>query len=499
MTGYDPSKSCPREPWHDIHAKVEGPAAMDVAINFMERWTKQAGKLNLHKLGKGTGTYRDLLIPDSLQRFAGKKEQLKGQVRGHITLRLEAIREMETDLRLPNLQPRESWNVQLFRSIDSDSVQGFPTSKEGSYEAGLTVGKGKSIDASVHIGYINLIRNAQRFLYLENQYFLGSAHLWDIDSDTPCFNQVPAEITMKIVNKIKAGEPFRVYIVIPMYPEGIPTSASVQAILYYQANTRQMMYKRIAAAIAEAGLSGKAHPTDYLQFFCLGKRESPGTSWSMPDGKPLNVQPGEAGGGLRNALPDGTMASMAHNGATPDNTAAEPGPTAGTAQGRCDAARRFMIYVHSKMMIVDDEYIVVGSANINQRSLDGTRDSEIAIGAFQEGHTLQRNLAGPLPQGQVAGFRKALWQEHLGALPPEVQDPSSLQCMRTVTALANDNWAHFVSSEVLPLPHGHIMTYPEWVDSSGQVSVLPDYEEFPDLGGKVMGTKSAVLPAALTT
>lgn len=41
----------------------------------------------------------------------------------------------------------------------------------------------------------------------------------------------------------QAGEPFRVYIVIPMFPEGVPTSGSVQAILYYQAKTRQMMYK----------------------------------------------------------------------------------------------------------------------------------------------------------------------------------------------------------------------------------------------------------------
>jgi hypothetical protein len=41
----------------------------------------------------------------------------------------------------------------------------------------------------------------------------------------------------------QAGEPFRVYIVIPMFPEGVPTSGSVQAILYYQARTREMMYK----------------------------------------------------------------------------------------------------------------------------------------------------------------------------------------------------------------------------------------------------------------
>ena len=34
---------------------------------------------------------------------------------------------------------------------------------------------------------------------------------------------------------------------------------------------------------------------------------------------------------------------------------------------------RQMIYVHSKMIIVDDSYIIVGSANINERSMSGTR------------------------------------------------------------------------------------------------------------------------------
>jgi phospholipase D1/2 len=35
------------------------------------------------------------------------------------------------------------------------------------------------------------------------------------------------------------------------------------------------------------------------------------------------------------------------------------------------------IYVHSKSMIIDDEVTLVGSANINDRSLLGTRDSEV--------------------------------------------------------------------------------------------------------------------------
>ena len=38
-----------------------------------------------------------------------------------------------------------------------------------------------------------------------------------------------------------------------------------------------------------------------------------------------------------------------------------------------------IIYVHSKLMIVDDRRCIIGSANINDRSLMGDRDSELAI------------------------------------------------------------------------------------------------------------------------
>jgi hypothetical protein len=40
--------------------------------------------------------------------------------------------------------------------------------------------------------------------------------------------------------------------------------------------------RRIAAAIREAGLEGtpEGHPLNYLQFFCLGKREAADQGWS---------------------------------------------------------------------------------------------------------------------------------------------------------------------------------------------------------------------------
>ena len=38
-----------------------------------------------------------------------------------------------------------------------------------------------------------------------------------------------------------------------------------------------------------------------------------------------------------------------------------------------------IVYVHSKVMLIDDKIGIIGSANINDRSMSGDRDSEIAI------------------------------------------------------------------------------------------------------------------------
>jgi len=58
-----------------------------------------------------------------------------------------------------------------------------------------------------------------------------------------------------------------------------------------------------------------------------------------------------------------------------------------------------MIYVHAKGMIVDDEYVILGSANINQRSMAGSRDTEIAMGAYQPRYTWSEKKGHP--HGQV--------------------------------------------------------------------------------------------------
>lgn len=38
-----------------------------------------------------------------------------------------------------------------------------------------------------------------------------------------------------------------------------------------------------------------------------------------------------------------------------------------------------IIYIHSKLIIVDDRKVILGSANINDRSQHGVRDSELGV------------------------------------------------------------------------------------------------------------------------
>ena len=60
-----------------------------------------------------------------------------------------------------------------------------------------------------------------------------------------------------------------------------------------------------------------------------------------------------------------------------------------------------IIYVHSKLMIVDDERAIIGSANINDRSLLGSRDSELACVIEEK-------------NGNIFDLRARLFDEHFG-------------------------------------------------------------------------------------
>lgn len=429
----------PREPWHDLHCRIEGPAAYDVLTNFEQRWRKVAKWHGFQmKVFSPGGWQQDFLID-----LQGKASSLHD---GHDKEALKVTRDSDP----------ESWHIQVFRSIDSGSVKGFPKDARKAEKENLVGRKDIAIDTSIHTAYIKAIRSAQHFIYIENQYFLGSSFAWPSYKDAGANHLIPIEIALKIVSKIKAREDFAVYIVIPMWPEGDPNGLAVQEILYFQSQTMEMMYTLIAEAIREEELDGRRHPTDYLNFFCLGNRE-------------LN----------RGNEPPPSVA-----------------PVEGSNQAKAYKNRRFMIYVHSKGMIVDDEYVIIGSANINQRSMDGSRDTEIAMGAYQPYHTWAHVHVAP--KGEVYGYRMSLWAEHLRRSEQCFMEPWRLDCVMKVKALAKRNWDQYTAPNLMETD-GHLLPYPLMVEGSGKVTSLPGFECFPDVGGKILGVSTINLPDNLTS
>ncbi|KAM7474594.1 hypothetical protein LguiB_021837 [Lonicera macranthoides] len=425
----------PRQPWHDLHCRIEGPAAYDILTNFEQRWRK--AKWRDFRLRRVRHWHDDALLKlDRVSWLLNPPSGPNGDRSSHFYCQSDP----------------ENWHVQVFRSIDSGSVKGFPKDAKEAEAQNLICGKNLKVEKSIHTAYVKAIRSAQHFVYIENQYFLGSSYCWSSHRSTGADNLIPVELALKIASKIKANERFAVYIVIPMWPEGVPSSSAVQEILFWQGQTMSMMYKIIAEALEKAGLSDKYHPRDYLNFYCLGKREAPLTP--------------------QDNLP-------------PENR----------AMGLAQKYGRFMIYVHAKGMIVDDEYVIIGSANINQRSLDGSRDTEIAMGAYQPKYTWAGKKSHP--HGQVYGYRMSLWAEHLGMLEDPCCEPHTLECVRHINRMAEDNWKAFVAEENEEMM-GHLMAYPLQVSRNGVISSLPGYESFPDVGGKILGANTN-LPDVLTT
>ena len=296
----------------------------------------------------------------------------------------------------------------------------------------LTTKKSRTIEDSILRGYVKMIRTAERFLYIENQYFLGSAHVWSCDQHICCHHTIPAEIAQKINEKIRDDERFMVHVVIPLHPEGDPGAAATQEIMAWQRKTMEMMYRRYSVLSTPSscyeseppcfrvGDSLRFHgrpgqPTDYLQFYCLVKKER---AENIPADYLETPEPGSKAELLRES-------------------------------------RRFMIYVHSKLMIVDDSAVIVGSANINQRSMAGSRDTELAILAHQPTETLLTR-GGHLPGGDLARsarqtslillshnylrFRMRVMEEHLGSQSPLLTQPHSEQCLAWIREICRDNW-----------------------------------------------------------
>ncbi|XP_042879391.1 phospholipase D gamma 1-like [Penaeus japonicus] len=413
-----PAEQGPREPWHDIHARVTGPAALDLLGNFEERWRAQVPD-KAHLL---------LSTPRPEVALASESDQ------GDTWQMQTQAKECLFQLLFPS---------QVVRSIDANSTT------FGSGRAGvLDSWGGRTVDTSLHRAFVRLVRRAESFLYIESQ-----------------------------ISKIRAGEGFRVYLVLPMLPEGNCKNpvigCSMKAILRWQYLTLKMMYRKIGAALQAVG--SKDHPSDYLLVLCLTKQTVTHSASAPPPPQQESTSDVAAAAGLQE-------------------------PPRGSAAWSWRERSSFLIYVHSKMAVADDAHVLVGSANLNERSLDGRRDTEVAVSACQTRRGGRGGGGGGdgeavVKDGAVRAFRRALWAEHTWGLSEEEEDlgdPGSLRAVRRIRQLADAALESFARGD----PEGHrsrFTRYPLHVGQAGRISANPQMPDFPFFDLPVVGKSAPLL------
>ncbi|XP_034990040.1 phospholipase D1 isoform X2 [Zootoca vivipara] len=218
-------------------------------------------------------------------------------------------------------------------------------------------------EESIHSAYVNVIENSKHYVYIENQFFISCA------DDKVVSNRIGDAIAQRILKAHRENKRYRVYVVIPLLPgfEGdISTGGgnALQAIMHFNYRTMCRGDNSILGQLkAEIGDQW----INYISF-C----------------------------GLRNhAELEGKLVTE-------------------------------LIYVHSKLMIVDDNTVIIGSANINDRSMLGKRDSEMAV-IVQDTDTLPSVMDGEdYKAGRFAqSLRLQCFRVVLGSStdPNDIQDP----------------------------------------------------------------------------
>ena len=208
---------------------------------------------------------------------------------------------------------------------------------------------------SIMNAYIKMIQQSDHFVYIENQFFISSTKI----ENTIIENTIGDALVERIVRASKNNESWRAIIMIPLMPGFQNTvdsqdGTSVRLIMQCQFRSINRGPLSIFGRLRAEGIE----PEDYIQFYSL-------RSWG------------------------------------------KIGPTQELVTEQ--------LYIHAKCMVVDDRIAIIGSANINERSMLGSRDSECAA-VVRDTDMLWSTMNGePYLVGRFPHtLRMRLMREHLG-------------------------------------------------------------------------------------
>lgn len=216
---------------------------------------------------------------------------------------------------------------------------------------------------SIMNAYCKMIEESEHFVYIENQFFITSCDTMNVK----IINKIGDAIVERAIRAYQNNESWKCVILIPLMPGfqntvDEPEGTSVRLIMQCQFRSICRGEGSIFGRLRSQGIE----PEDFVQFYSL-------RSW------------GKIG----------------------------PKKTLVTEQ----------LYIHAKVIIVDDRIALIGSANINERSMLGIRDSECAA-VVRDTDMLWSTMDGePYLVGRFAHtLRMRLMREHLGLDVDEVME-----------------------------------------------------------------------------
>jgi phospholipase D1/2 len=326
-------------------------------------------------------------------------------------------------------------------------------------------------ERSIQNAYSEVIRSAQHYVYIENQFFITATG----DQQAPIHNTIGKSIVDACVKAGKEGRKFRVIIVIPAIPGfagDLRDDAAIgtRAIMDYQYksicrgehsifeqirtqgvdptnhififNLRSydrlnktpaireqeeksgVNYQQVQRAQAEeimgSGIHGSADvegERDKHMGKAEEQKESKETTQST-EAKQRFEEVKQDGEGKRSAF------SVAHHAMAGTGKLSDE-PWEGEPQEEVHNWIQEELYIHAKVLIVDDRIVICGSSNLNDRSQEGHHDSELSI-VMEDTDKISSTMDGqPFEAGRhAATLRRYLWREHMGLLPPQEHDAS---------------------------------------------------------------------------
>ena len=137
---------------------------------------------------------------------------------------------------------------------------------------------GVPTEHSVANAYISIIENSRHFVYIENQFFITAC----TDAQKPVKNKIGAAIVERILRAARAGEKYKIIVVIPAIPGFAgdlkdDASLGTRAIMEFQYNSINRGGSSIMEIIAKEGYD----PTEYIRFYNLRNYDRLNVSASM--------------------------------------------------------------------------------------------------------------------------------------------------------------------------------------------------------------------------